>query len=181
MTYTGLALKSNAQVKSEWSSNVGMRKAFYEDVGKCALDLVQFLGVCHNDIRLANITHQRDRFCLIDFDNCRNARAPIFARSPVLKGIVGQNKEAARMMMLSIAQIALVVFALDTKESTSDVWKVWFEGEKKATESFDRWVSNTGLAEVFICPRSQQQFDRDFMEQKLLLMLRLVDPEVGQS
>ena len=84
-------------------------------------------------------------------------------------------------MMLSIAQIALVVFALDSKESTRDVWKVWFEGEKKTTASFDQWVSNTGLADVFICPRSQQQFDRDFMEQKLLLMLRLGDPQVGHS
>ena len=173
MTYTGLSLKSNAQVKSEWSSNVGMRKAFYEDVGKCALDLVQFLRVCHNDIRLANITHQGDRFCLIDFDNCRDARAPIFAKSPVLKGIVGKNKEAARMMMLSIAQIALVVFTLETKKSTRKVRKVWFEAKVATTTSFDLWVSDTGLTDVFVRSRSEQQFSRDYMNQKLLHMLRL--------
>jgi hypothetical protein len=173
MTYTGLSLDRNAKVKSEWLSNADLRNAFLEDVGHCALNLVEFLRLCHNDIRLANITYDGKRFCLIDFENSREARAPTFAKSPVLNGIVGENREAARMMMLSIAQIALVVFALDTKESTCKVWKGWFEAKVSTTTNFDLWVSKTGLTDVFARSRSGQQFSRDFMNKKLLQMLRL--------
>jgi hypothetical protein len=173
MTYTGLSLNKNVTVKSEWLSNAELRKAFLEDVGHCALNLVEFVGFCHNDIRLANITSDGKRFCLIDFDNGRATPAATFAQSPVLRGIVGEDSEVARMMMLTIAQIALVVFALDTNKSTHKVWKGWFGAKFSTAENFDLWVSKTGLTDVFARSRSEQQFSRDFMNQKLLQMLRL--------
>ncbi len=66
--------------------------AFFEDVGQSALNLVEKLELCHNYIRPTNITVRENRFCLIDYDNCRDATAPIFDESPVLNGINGRAK-----------------------------------------------------------------------------------------
>jgi hypothetical protein len=147
MTYTGPSLYHRQEFKSQWSSKRDLRIAFYEDVGLSALNLVELLGLCHTDIRLANITVHHDRFCLIDYDNCRGSVAPTFKESLVLTRINYATEEAS--MMLSIAQIALVVFSLETKQSASSAWERWLEGKCGDTKAFDQWVSETELGDVF--------------------------------
>ena len=129
------------------------------------------LGLCHNDIRPSNITFKENRFCLIDYDNCRTTIAPIFTKSPIMNELDHWTKKAS--MMLSIAQIALVVFALETKQSSSTAWDVWLEGKRGSPTSFNKWVSDTALGVVFTCKRSAGEYDRHFMEEQLRRMLRL--------
>ncbi len=63
--------KESAQSKeymSDGSANPGKRLAFLADVGRTALNLVDLIGLCHNDIRPPNIAVLGNRCCLIDYD-----------------------------------------------------------------------------------------------------------------
>jgi hypothetical protein len=172
MFNTGPSLLEHDDIKVQWSSSVDLRRAFLEDVGESALNLVETLCLCHNDIRLSNITFKENRFCLIDYDNCRTTIAPTFTNSPVMNGLNSMTKEAS--MMLSIAQIALVVFALETKKSSSTAWDVWLEGKNGTPTSFNRWVSETALDNVFTRQRTdREKYDRQFMDEQLRRMLLL--------
>ncbi len=100
-------------------------------------------------MQLSNLTAQDNRFCLIDYDKCRDVPAPMFDQSTVLKGIDKTNKAASRM--LSVAQIALVCFELEYSESLAPSarreWLGGREDRKYHTKRFDRWVSDTLLGE----------------------------------
>ncbi len=104
MAYMGPSLSDCRVLMSDWSENRELRMAFLEDVGQSALNLVEKLELCHNDIRPTNITVRENRFCLIDYDNCRDATAPIVDESPVLNGINKASEDA--MMLLSHASVS---------------------------------------------------------------------------
>jgi hypothetical protein len=173
MAYMGPSLSQSKVFMSDWLKNPGKRMALFEDVGQSALNLVEKLEFCHNDIRPTNITVLENRFCLIDYDNCRDVTAPLFDKSPLLNGINKASDQA--MMLLSVAQIAMVSFGLETSEKlASSAWDVWLVGDDKKTECFDSWVAETGLGGVFTRTRpAQRQYGRAFMEEMLRRMLRL--------
>jgi hypothetical protein len=164
--------------KAKWSGDAYLRSAFFIDVGQSALNLVVRLGLCHNDIRPSNIAVKGDRFCLIDFDNCRGV--PSFRSSPVLKGLT--DKKEGNMMM-SVAQIALVVFKVEFVGCPVKViWNKWIRGESKVLSSkesvhntvFENWVSKKLLQDVFTSSRAAElNCDENFMVNRLRRTLGL--------
>jgi tRNA A-37 threonylcarbamoyl transferase component Bud32 len=61
-------LSERPSFKFRWHCSAVLRKAFFLDVGVCALSLVDCVDLCHDDIWPPNIAFQNGRFCLIDFD-----------------------------------------------------------------------------------------------------------------
>ena len=57
--------------RTRWGQSKDLRRAFYTQVSMSALNLIDKLTLCHNDIRPPNIAMVGDSFCLIDFDMCR--------------------------------------------------------------------------------------------------------------
>jgi hypothetical protein len=114
----------------KWKSRVDFRRKFKYDIGISALNLVEDLILCHNDIRLSNIAIQDDSFCLIGFDKCRSD-VPIRSKnSLVLRRYDGPSIQCN--MMYTIAQIGVVVFALDTGAQAAevqDVYEYWLTAE----------------------------------------------------
>ena len=114
----------------KWKSRVDFRRKFKDDVGISALNLVEDLILCHNDIQLSNIAVQDDSFCLIGFDKCRSD-VPIRSKnSLVLRRYDGPSIQCN--MMYTIAQIGVVVFALDTGAQAAevqDVYAYWLTAE----------------------------------------------------
>jgi hypothetical protein len=105
------------EFRRRWAQYPELRRAFLEDVGLSALNLVARAGLCHNDIRSPNIARDGDRFCLIDFDfACLFARTAMgSAFAPELPtNFFGKSMydNGALMMCFSVAQIALTVFML---------------------------------------------------------------------
>ncbi len=58
----------DSNYRLEWQRSFTLRSAFFTQVGLSALNLVDSVKLCHNDIRLPNIAVRNGRFCLIDFD-----------------------------------------------------------------------------------------------------------------
>ena len=166
------SLMPDAGFQDFWSKSE-VRKAFFEDVGLSALNLEK-LQLCHNDIRPPNITVKNNRFCLIDFDNCR--QDPVFGNSPVLKSLGAESN--CKRMMFSVAQIGIVVFKIsiltnDHKGTSKVIREVnrWLQGKRKEMPvGFEAWVGAKGIERVFLHETRVRDatYDRTFME----LMLR---------
>ena len=103
-------------------------------------------GLCHNDIRAPNITANKGRFCLIDYDNC--SEMPSFGKSPVLKAL---RRVDVQSMMGSFIQNGLVVY--------------WMENPKANIHAARKWIYR-GEESCYLC-------DRAFMNLVLLRMLKL--------
>ncbi len=69
MAYMGPSLSESKEFMSDWSANPRKRLPFLEDVCQTAHNLVDMLGLCHNDIRPPNIAVMGDLYCFIDYDN----------------------------------------------------------------------------------------------------------------
>jgi serine/threonine protein kinase len=145
------------QFRQRWAQSRNLRRAFFSEVGLSALNFVDQLGLCHNDIRPPNIAVRGDSFCLLDFDFARSetvpneesAFAPLLPLS--LEDIDGLQTSLADLMCFSVAQIVLTVFMLsgpkvfgmDEVTSAVSIWK----GERDASEidmDFERWVRVKG-------------------------------------
>jgi hypothetical protein len=178
MKDTGPTLHSlmlDAGFKDFWSRSA-VREAFFQDVGQSALNLEK-LNLCHNDIRPPNITVKDDRFCLIDFDNCR--QSPVFKNSPVIK-LLGVESNSKRMMF-SVAQIGIVVFKISMLDvEHGKVFRQvnqWLEGKgQEIPDKFETWVRAKSIERVFL-PETRvgvlgdETYDRAFMEAMLRRML----------
>ena len=141
---------NNNNLQVRWRINQQLRRTFAKDVGESALNLVDSMNLCHNDIRAPNImiSVKGDSFCLIDFDMSSTSVSQPTAR--VLKHIDPVSSKPA-LMMFSIAQIALVVFQLDsnsTNVDVSDVRSFWLEenpqGKQWDLAIFEDWVKSKG-------------------------------------
>jgi hypothetical protein len=112
-----------------------------------ALNLVEKVGLCHNDIRLPNIA-VRDGRCLINFDLSSFSTVLLQSRSafsPQLSVTAVIWREGEMQMCYSVAQIAVNVFILDApmQLSISDVTKavsIWSEKRNKASSVDHRTV-----------------------------------------
>ena len=181
MNDTGPTLREqmkDASFRSRWESEINLRKAFYADVGMSALNLVEAVRLGHEDIRPPNITVKGNSFHLIDFDNC--SLETRFSKSPL---IVGVESILTKLMIISVAQIAFVVFELEHEGPIRAIWDKWLMGVRFGplkTTSFNNWVSDTGLEPLFTPPRHPSEpplqrgvMDLAFMKTMLLQMLRL--------
>ncbi len=192
MVDTGPTLREqmkNVEFRARWKSNPKLRSAFFTDVGMSALNLVELLGLGHEDIRPPNITVNDDGFHLIDFDNCCSATQ--FSDSPLFSDVEYVSEQ---LMMISVAQIALVIFELETEEEPTTVWDEWFRGIRaisKVTAKFNQWVGDNGLNDVFTRSRHtdspdvtaeaglslsnpvELKYGRKFMENMLMKILKL--------
>jgi len=144
----------DSKYRSEWQRSTALRSAFLTQVGLSALNLVDKVKLCHNDIRLPNIAVRNGRFCLIDFDfsfstvtfQSRSAFSP-----PLTAGSTTWQEDEMEMCY-SVAQIAVNVFILDapTQFSVGEVTKavsIWSElrDETSPVDSqFQAWVEEKG-------------------------------------
>jgi hypothetical protein len=149
------AMSAQGAFLGKWKSCQELRRKFRDDVGISALNLVESLNLCHNDIRLSNIAVHNDSFCLIDFGHSRPDVPNHALESLVLRRYHEASNECN--MMYTIAQIGVVVFALDTGAQAAevrDVCKYWLTGQSSNSKSrqlanFDAWVrSKGGLVEM---------------------------------
>ena len=163
----------NPEFISRWKSNQDLRQAFFDDVGQSALNLVTELALCHNNIRVPNITVNKGRFCLIDYDNCH--QIPAFGDSPVLKAL---DCTDVKSMMLSVMQVGLVVYSMENPKANTHAARTWiYTGEgsqSRGVAYFKQWMSDAGLREVFESPTTvEATCIRKFMDLVLLRMLKL--------
>jgi hypothetical protein len=139
---------------AKWKSSTDFRRKFRDDVGLSALNLVEELMLCHNDIRLPNIAVKDNAFCLIDFDNSRSDVPSDARQSRILLRYPGRASPE-RNMMYTIGQIAMVVFALDTNTQAAelnDVHNHWLisnpsiptSKQRRNLARFDAWVKSKG-------------------------------------
>ena len=153
-----------ADFQDTWKTQA-MRHNFYKDVVQSALNLVSGLGLCHNDIRAPNIAVKDGSFCLIDFDMAR-IKVPQGGTARVLSRIKGKSTKSA-LMMYTTAQIALVVFELEMRPSSSElstVTKYWTgrsnEESGKNFRKFGSWLQTKGpLAQDIFSDSIQPQAD----------------------
>ena len=137
--------------RMKWKTSAAMRKAFLSDVGISALNLVDLVGLCHNDIRPANIVVKNDSFCLIDFDMSRTfvvnqKRSVVFSPHIISYGWVDHEK----MMFFTVAQIAVTVFILSANKkftvenvSKSSIWKTE-RNRSHIDVAFQKWARSKG-------------------------------------
>mmetsp|Transcript_60130 Transcript_60130/g.125804 ORF Transcript_60130/g.125804 Transcript_60130/m.125804 type:complete len:516 (-) Transcript_60130:606-2153(-) len=143
---------SNSEYRLEWQRSPEWRAAFLDQVGLSALNLVDNVRLCHNDIRLPNIAVRNGKFSLIDFDI--SSASIIFQRksafSPPLKS--ANLRSCEREMCYSVAQIAVNVFILSapTLFSMGEVTaaeSIWSEVRNEASQvdtQFQEWVDTKG-------------------------------------
>ena len=139
---------NNFQVR--WRNSPQLRRVFAKDVGESALNLVDTLHMCHNDIRPPNImiSAKGDSFCLIDFD--MSAKVVIRPNAPVMKHFDSKSSDSA-LRMFSVVQIALVVFQLDSNPTNDDflaVCSFWLDAKPRVKKHnppiFSDWVKSKG-------------------------------------
>jgi hypothetical protein len=100
----------------KWNTTRQLRGAFFSDARLSALNLVEFAGRSHNDIRPANIVKWDHSFCLVDF---RMARSFVVSQegtsfSPNIRSSGWHRSE--KMMFFSVAHIAVTVFILSSEK-----------------------------------------------------------------
>ena len=107
---------NNLQLR--WKSSPQLRLTFAKDVGESALNLVDSMMMCHNDIRAPNIviSDEGDLFCLVDFNLSAEQVLQEWAR--VLKHFRWKSSNPAMSMFL-IAQISYWCFNLIPTRQTS--------------------------------------------------------------
>ena len=159
-----------------WRSNQELRRRFLVEVGMSALNLVRICNLCHNDIRLSNIAVRDptsataasagmargvdNLFCLLDFDMSRTSVPTDALNSRMLSGL--EFCIVGTLMMYTVAQIALVVYKMDTlteagddeAESggeggfdTADLRTFWLKDDANCTSlhssgKFESWLSS---------------------------------------
>eukprot|EP00291_Cryptomonas_curvata_P023470 CAMPEP_0172169808 /NCGR_PEP_ID=MMETSP1050-20130122/10912_1 /TAXON_ID=233186 /ORGANISM="Cryptomonas curvata, Strain CCAP979/52" /LENGTH=488 /DNA_ID=CAMNT_0012840909 /DNA_START=802 /DNA_END=2268 /DNA_ORIENTATION=+ len=139
---------------AKWKTSTDFRLKFQDDVGLSALNLVEELMLCHNDIRLPNIAVKDDAFCLIDFDNSRSDVPSDARQSRILLRYPGLASPE-RNMMYTVGQIAMIVFALDTDTQAAELNDVrvhWLisnpsrptSKQQRILARFDAWVKSKG-------------------------------------
>ena len=148
---------AGSRFRARWRGSAGLRSAFLQDVAHTALNLADRTGHCHNDIRPPNIAFSAHdgRFCLIDFDLVEESILPLkpSAFSPPLmpETLWGHMRE--RMMLYSVAQVAVSVFYLDSAFTLQDVSaavRIWpaergeAPGIGEVEAEFERWVWGKG-------------------------------------
>ena len=144
-------LMEKQHFRQRWSHSAVLRRAFLIQIGFSALNLVDKLLLCHNDIRPPNIAVSGESFSLIDFDLSRlNVReGAVSAFVPLLPGM---PDFPGKSMCFSVAQIILSVFMLSspTAFSLSDVTRavsVWQVSRDKSSNvdcEFEAWVQGRG-------------------------------------
>ena len=144
-------LMEKQHFRQRWSHSAVLRRAFLIQIGFSALNLVDKLLLCHNDIRPPNIAVSGESFSLIDFDLSRlNVReGAVSAFVPLLPGM---PDFPGKSMCFSVAQIILSVFMLSspTAFSLSDVTRavsVWQVSRDKSSDvdcEFEAWVQGRG-------------------------------------
>ncbi len=164
-----------------WKSQA-MRQNFYKDVGQSALNLVEDLGHCHNDIRSPNIAVKDGSFCLIDFDLAREY-VPHGGTARVLNRYMRKSDDSA-LMMYTTAQIALVVFELEmqpTPSELSTVTKYWMAKSKESGSNFKKfgkWLHSKGqlvrdIFSEFVLPQKEFLPSVDYFNRALQATLGL--------
>ncbi len=153
-TLYDLVYCSDSQYRLEWQQSIALRSAFLTQVGLSALNFVDKVKLCHNDIRLPNIAVSNGRFCLIDFDfSLVSVTIQLgSAFSPPLTASSMIWREGEAEMYYSVAQIAVNVFILcaPTQFSMGVVTKavsIWSEKRNKASlvdSQFQAWVEEKG-------------------------------------
>jgi len=145
----------------KWKTHPDFRRKFGDDVGMSALNLVEDVNLCHNEIRLSNIAVHDDSFCLVGFEKSRGNVPSNAMKSRVLRRYPTGLASSERNMMYTIAQIGMVVFALDTGAQAvevREVLKYWLtvlelispipeqqSGPKPGSlAKFDAWVKHKG-------------------------------------
>jgi hypothetical protein len=141
------------EFRQRWVESQTLRRAFFSQVGLSALNLVDELRLCHNDIRPPNIAFDGENFCLVDFDFSRTRAAPNkeSAFTPLLPSRLGRLSKHGQSMCFIVAQIVLMVFMLGGPKffgigevaAAVSIWK----GERNDSEidkEFERWVQDRG-------------------------------------
>jgi hypothetical protein len=100
----------------KWNTTRQLRRAFSSDVRLSALNLVEFVGRCHNDIRPANIVTLDHLFCLVDFHMACGfvVSQEGTAFSPNIRSSGWHRSE--KMTFYSVAHIAVTVFILSAEK-----------------------------------------------------------------
>jgi serine/threonine protein kinase len=138
-----------------WAQSAVLRRAFFTQVGISALNLVDKVSLCHNDIRPPNIAVSGENFCLIDFDMCRMkvSSESIFGSESAFTPTIGQEIRGQRgMMCFSVAQIILSVFMLSSPTVFSvaevtqavSVWRQSRDSSSDVDREFETWVQSKG-------------------------------------
>ena len=149
-----LVYRSDSTFRLEWQRSPQWRAAFLSQVGLSAINLVDKVKLCHNDIRLPNIAVRDGRFCMIDFDFSSNY--VVFQKnsafSPPLQSSEMKWNPVETAMCYSVAQIAVNVFILSTptRFSFGDITaaqSLWSDVRDEASpidKEFQAWVDNKG-------------------------------------
>jgi hypothetical protein len=159
-----------------------MRQNFYKDVAQSALNLVADLGLSHNDIRPPNIAVKDCSFCLIDFDLAR-ANVPHGGTARVLNRYELKSADSAQMMYTT-AQIALVVFELEMRPTSSElstVTKYWLGRSNESQRNFlkfGKWLHLKGplvrdIFSEFVLPQEDFLPRVDYFNKALQAILGL--------
>ena len=149
-----LVYRSDSTYRVEWRRSPEWRASFLSQVGLSAINLVDRVKLCHNDIRLPNIAVRDGRFCLIDFDFSSHSVLfqPKSAFSPRLNSASTLWRSRELEMCYSVAQIAVNVFILSatTNFSFGDVTaaeSIWSDVRDEASpvdRAFQAWVNDKG-------------------------------------
>ncbi len=141
--------------RKRWSQSDDLRTAFLQDVGVSALNLVDSVDLCHNDIRPPNIAVADDGFCLIDFDMSRASVGQVEGTGTAFlpnQNLFSKLNRKQQMMCSSTAQIILTVFMLSAERAPTllavtgavSVWSKERDGESAVDAEFQRWVVGRG-------------------------------------
>jgi hypothetical protein len=141
--------------RKRWSQSDDLRTAFLQDVGVSALNLVDSVDLCHNDIWPPNIAVADDGFCLIDFDMSRAFMGQVEGTETAFlpdRSLFSKLNRKQRMMCSSTAQIILTVFMLSAEKAPTllavtgavSIWSKDRDGELGVDAEFQRWAVGRG-------------------------------------
>ena len=149
--------RADSTYRLEWQRSPQLRAAFLSQVGLSAINLVDKVMLCHNDICLPNIAVRNGRFCLIDFDY--SFATVLFqqksAFSPMLKTDSTLWRQLEKEMCYSVARIAVNVFILSTPTQLNFVEvttaeSIWSDVRNKTSpvdrefQAWPAWVCEKG-------------------------------------
>jgi hypothetical protein len=138
-----------------WSQSDDLRTAFLQDVGVSALNLVDSVDLCRNDIRPPNIAVLDDGFCLIDFDMSRAFMGQVEGTETAFlpdRSLFSKLNRKQRMMCSSTAQIILTVFMLSAERAPTllavtgavSIWSKDRDGESAIDAEVQRCAVGRG-------------------------------------
>lgn len=140
----------STEFRQRWAQSASLRGAFFSEIGLSALNLVNKVGRCHNDIRPPNIAFDGESFCLIDFDFSRT-KISSNKESAFNPSLLCQLNSHEEMMCFSVAQIALTVFMLSGSKvfdlgAVTNAVSIWKRerGTSDVDVEFEGWVQGKG-------------------------------------